>query len=67
MGYCREKGRSVIDPVDAIYDACYCDGDSPEAIFMYGGNFSDATDTEQFRSLLDSAFARDEKQSEDLS
>ena len=67
MGYCTEKDRLIIDPVDAIYDACYCDGDSLDAISINGGSFTGATDTEQLRNLLDSAFARDEEQSEDLS
>ena len=67
MGYCLEKERPVVDPVDAIYDACYCDGDSLDAIFMYGSSFTGATDKEQLRNLLDSAFARDEEQSEDWS
>lgn len=67
MGYCSEKDRPIIDPVDAIYDACYCDGDSRDAIFMCGGSFTGPTDTEQLRNLLDSAFALDEEQSEDLS
>lgn len=67
MGYGREKDRPVIDPVDAIYEACYCDGDSLESVTIYGGNFTGATDAEQLRSLLDIAFARDEEQAEDWS
>ncbi|MFM9427810.1 hypothetical protein RCH10_004272 [Variovorax sp. GrIS 2.14] len=55
MGYSREKERPVIDPVDAIYDACYCDGDSLESISIYGRDFSGATDAEQLRNLLDAA------------
>ena len=67
MGYGREKERPVIDPVDAIYEACYCDGDSMEDLSLYGGNFTGATDAEQLRSLLDTAFSRDEEQAEDWS
>ena len=57
MGYCREKERPIIDPVDAIFEACYCDGDSLETISPYGGNFPGATDAEQLRNLLDEALA----------
>lgn len=67
MGYGREKERPFIDPVDAIYEACYCDGDSLDEISIYGGSFTGATDAEQLRSLLDTAFARDEEQAEDWS
>lgn len=67
MGYGREKEHPVINPVDAIYDASYCDGDSLESISIYGGNFTGATDEEQLRNLLDAAFARDEEQAEDWS
>jgi|GEM_PF-2796104 len=67
MGYGREKERPVIDPVDAIFEACYCDGDSLEAISIYGSHFPGATDAEQLRNLLDTAFARDEEQLEDAS
>lgn len=65
MGYAPEKDRPVIDPVDAIYEACYCDADSLEDISIYGGNFTGATDAEQLRHLLDAAFARDEEPAED--
>lgn len=65
MGYAREKERPVIDPVDAIYEACYCDGDSLDDITILIGNFPGMTDAEQLRNLLDAAFARDEEQAED--
>ena len=67
MGYGREKERPVIDPVDAIYDACYCDENSLDSITIYSGNFPGATDAERLLNLLDIAFARDEEQVEDLS
>lgn len=67
MGYGHEKERPVIDPVDAIFEACYCDGDSLEEISVYGGDFPGATDAEQLRHLLDAAFALDEEPAEDES
>ncbi len=67
MGYGREKERPVIDPIDAIYEACYCDAESLEGISIYGGDFTGATDAEKLRNLLDIAFARDEERAEDWS
>ncbi len=67
MGYGREKDRPVIDPVDAIHEACYCDENSLDSITIYSGNFTGATDAERLRNLLDAAFARDEEPVEDLS
>lgn len=65
MGYAREKERPAIDPVDAIYEASYCDGDRLDSITILIGNFPGGTDEEQLRNLLDIAFARDEQQAED--
>ena len=67
MGYGREKERPVIDPVDAIYEACYCDENSLDSITIYSGNFPGATEAERLRNLLDTAFSLDEEQVEDLS
>lgn len=64
MGYGREKERPVIDPADAIYEACYCDGDTLEEVFIVGGNFPGGTYEEQLRNLLDLTFARSGEQRE---